>query len=203
MKIRQDNRGLSLVELIIAIAVSTIILGAVTMFIYSAHKSYKLASETIDLQVEAQLLTEQLGNWIMESNEAAVLVHADAIGEVLVLYDIPANNGRNPAEWKPQDYAVPDTNAVKRIVWASGGKLFMKKVADIENAEADKTDPLAGIDFTAEAAKKENIIGELVQQFHVNYDETKAAKLVSVAFIMQKGSLKYDLQNAFKMRNGM
>jgi prepilin-type N-terminal cleavage/methylation domain-containing protein len=39
-----DHRGITLVELIIAIAISTVILGAATLFLGMAHKNYNHAS---------------------------------------------------------------------------------------------------------------------------------------------------------------
>lgn len=202
MKIRQDNRGLSLIELIIAIAVSTIILGAVTMFLYSAQKSYKLASETIDLQIEAQLLMEQVGNWVMESDKAIVKSDAAVIGDILVLYDIPANNGRPESEWKPADYTAEDSSATKWIIWSKNGKLFMKKITGIADAATDIDNPFI-FDFEAESAVEDNVIGELVQEFKASCSDGTAPKAVSIEFIMKKGSLTYDLQNKFKIRNGM
>lgn len=208
MRIRQNNRGLSLVELIIAVTVSLIVLGAVTLFMYSAQKSYKLAAETIDLQVEAQLLMEQLGNWIMESNHVEVVTDAatGVIGEILVLYDIPQNNGKAEADWVPSGYTAGDTSAAKRIIWAKDGKLYMKKITGIANAAAEiDTFPYVGysINFAEESEKDENLIGELVQQCVIGYDKTNAPNKVSVELILKRGNLSYNLKNSFKVRNRM
>ena len=46
-----DHRGITLVELIIAIAISTVILGAATLFLGMAHKNYNHASAQIDRHV--------------------------------------------------------------------------------------------------------------------------------------------------------
>ena len=207
MKIRQDNRGLSLVELIIAITVTTIIFGAVTMFIYSANKSYKLAGETIDLQIEAQLLMEQVGNWVMESNDACVVTDSEAVGNVLVLYDIPLNNGRDVNEWVPTGYTPGSTDATKRVIWSKDGKLFMKKVTGITNAATDKSNVIdshsLGVDLAAESANEENMIGELVNQIVFTHDATNEPKRINIEFFMKKGNLSYHLVNDFKIRNGM
>ena len=67
-RVQKDNRGITLIELIIAIAISTIIVGAATFLLSTAQKNYSSASATIDLQSEAQILMEQMGTWIMEGN---------------------------------------------------------------------------------------------------------------------------------------
>lgn len=208
MKIRQDNRGLSLVELIIAVTVSLVVLSAVTLFMYSAQKSYKLAAETIDLQVEAQLLMEQLGNWVMESNHVEVVTDTSTgiIGEILVLYDIPQNNGREASDWVPGGYTAGDTSATKRIIWAKDGKLYMKKITGIANAATEiDAFPYIGysLNFTEESAKDENLIGELVQQCVIGYDKTNAPNKVSIELILKRGNLSYNLKNNFKVRNRM
>ena len=50
--VRKDDRGITFVELLIAIAISTIILGAATLFLGIAHKNYNHASAQLDLQSE-------------------------------------------------------------------------------------------------------------------------------------------------------
>ena len=47
--VRKDDRGITFVELIIAIAVSTIILGAATLFLGTEHKHYHVESAQISL----------------------------------------------------------------------------------------------------------------------------------------------------------
>ena len=53
---RKDHSGITFVELIIAIAISTIIFGAAILFLGMAHKNYNHASAQIDLQSESQIL---------------------------------------------------------------------------------------------------------------------------------------------------
>lgn len=197
MKIRQDNRGLTLVELIIAIAVTTIVMGAVTMFMYSAQKSYRIAKETIDLQIEAQILMEQLGNWVMECNRVEKTSAPEAVGDVLILYEIPQNNGRDINDWKPVGYTAESTDATKRVIWARDGRLYMKKFTGIADADTDST---SSFDYAANATQ-ENCIGELVQQFILVYDETDAPNRLSVQVILKKGNLTYELKDEFKIRN--
>ncbi|MBR6478063.1 MAG: prepilin-type N-terminal cleavage/methylation domain-containing protein, partial [Lachnospiraceae bacterium] len=85
-----DNKGLSLIELIVAISMATVVIGAATMFLYNAERSYRTAEYTIDLQMEAQLLMEQMSNWVMESNY--IVVGGAAGSNYLVLYSMPRPN---------------------------------------------------------------------------------------------------------------
>ena len=103
-----ENRGITLVELIIAIAMSSIIIGATTLLIRTAQKDYQYTSDTADIQTETQVLMEQVGKWIMEGNRIKV----EDGGKKLSIYKIP------------QDKAV--INTTKKIIWLKSGKLYME-----------------------------------------------------------------------------
>ena len=60
-----DHRGITLVELIIAIAISTVILGAATLFLGMAHKNYnpdmnQESANMLALQTSQQLAVNSL-----------------------------------------------------------------------------------------------------------------------------------------------
>ena len=84
-----DHRGITLVELIIAIAISTVILGAATLFLGMAHKNYNHASAQIDLQSESQILMEQIGMWVMEGNRVEELDPSVSGVRGIAIYTIP------------------------------------------------------------------------------------------------------------------
>ena len=69
----RDQRGITFIELVIAIAIASIIMVAATMFLGAAHKNYNNASAQIDLQSESQILMEQIGMWVMEGNRVEAL----------------------------------------------------------------------------------------------------------------------------------
>ena len=70
---KKDNRGITLVELVVAISMAVIVMGAATLFIRSAVNGYRKASDTIDLQMESQVVMEQASTWIMEGNNVKVI----------------------------------------------------------------------------------------------------------------------------------
>jgi prepilin-type N-terminal cleavage/methylation domain-containing protein len=63
----ENNKGFTLVELMISMAISAILIGSLAIFMNVSSKSYKAASEEISLQMEAQTILNQLENMIMES----------------------------------------------------------------------------------------------------------------------------------------
>ncbi len=184
---RQDNRGMTLVELMIAIAISVIIMGAATYFIQSALRSYETASDTIDLQMESQILMEQVSTWVMEGNWVKVVD-----GTNLVIYEIPR---KVDATKLPDGVTAPNQEATKRIIGVVDGKLYMKVVEHIADPY---TDPDTGL--TSADAVVENCIGEYVTEFIPVVDASSQDK-VTIQLKLETGMQEYHLKNEMKVRN--
>jgi prepilin-type N-terminal cleavage/methylation domain-containing protein len=74
-----NNKGLTLVELMIAMAIATIVIGSITYFMATSIKSYRKANDEITLQLEAQTILNQLNELIIEAynvkmNEATDII---------------------------------------------------------------------------------------------------------------------------------
>ena len=67
---RKNNKGLSLVELIVTIAIMSIISVGIAAAVVSSTKSYTTGSSEVDLQQEVQNITNILNNLVMDANEA-------------------------------------------------------------------------------------------------------------------------------------
>ena len=57
---KRDNRGFTLVELIVCIAILSIVLAAAFGFMVAGSKSYTSVSNRLDLQLRARLAASQL-----------------------------------------------------------------------------------------------------------------------------------------------
>ena len=182
-----DHRGITLVELIIAIAISTVILGAATLFLGMAHKNYNHASAQIDLQSESQILMEQIGMWVMEGNRVEELDPSVSGVRGIAIYTIPNT---------PSGAAAPEA-ASKRVIWISAGgkKLYTKKMA-VADPKTDTTVISAATDEV-----QENLIGEYVTAFTGTVNASTEKASVAVSFDMQYLEQKYTIQNEFKLRN--
>lgn len=189
---RKDHSGITFVELIIAIAISTIIFGAAILFLGMAHKNYNHASAQIDLQSESQILMEQIGMWVMEGNRVEELDSSVSGVKGIVIYKIPGT----PSVNNPAGAATPET-ASKRVIWlsASGKKLYTKKMA-VADLKTDTTVISADTDEV-----QENLIGEYVTAFTGTVDASETKASVAVSFDMQYLEQKYTIQNEFKLRN--
>ena len=183
-----DHRGITLVELIIAIAISTVILGAATLFLGMAHKNYNHASAQIDLQSESQILMEQIGMWVMEGNRVEELDPSVSGVRGIAIYTIP----NTPSVTNPAGAAAPEA-ASKRVIWISAGgkKLYTKKMA-VADPKTDTTVISAATDEV-----QENLIGEYVTAFTGTVNASTEKASVAVSFDMQYLEQKYTIQNEF------
>lgn len=220
-----NNKGLTLVELVIAIAISTIVIGAAAMFLYNAERTYRVAEHAINLQMETQVLMEQLGNWVLDSNQV-FFVNDTASGsefpsDVLVLYYIPRDNGKDLASVFPSlftDYQESDNLATRRIIFCNDGKLYMKEEQNIANASEQyellvKANASAGL-FTigdeeddTRDNKPENCIGEFVAQFNVTKTDFSVdmslVDSITISVLAKQGTQRYLSNDAFTLRNGL
>ena len=188
----RDQRGITFIELLIAIAISSIIMVAATVFLGAAHKNYNNASAQIDLQSESQILMEQIGMWVMEGNRVEALDPSTSGAQGgIVIYRIP----RKTSVEKPNGVAAPEP-ASKRVIWlsASGKKLYTK-TADVADPEKDTTVIAANVDEV-----QQNLLGEYVTAFTGTVDASSQAS-VTVSFKMQYLKQNYEIQNMFKLRN--
>ena len=64
----RKNSGFTLVELVIVMAIMGILGLAVAGFIGTSTKQYKYASKDVDLQYEAQLTMNQIGDLIIDAD---------------------------------------------------------------------------------------------------------------------------------------
>lgn len=188
---RRDQNGITFIELIIAIAISAIIMAAATMFLGAAHKNYNNASAQIDLQSESQILMEQFGMWVMEGNRVEALDESASGAKGIVIYQIP----RTPSVENPDGAAAPDP-VTKRVIWlsASGKKLYTKTTT-VTDLTADTTVITAATD-----ERQQNLLGEYVTDFTGSVDEDSKAS-VTISLKMEYLKQSYEIKNVFKVRN--
>ncbi|MBE5962873.1 MAG: prepilin-type N-terminal cleavage/methylation domain-containing protein [Lachnospiraceae bacterium] len=65
----EDNKGYTLIELIVSILVSSIVLLALLGFLVAATKSYRLSNAEVTLQLESQVTSNQIGERIIASKK--------------------------------------------------------------------------------------------------------------------------------------
>lgn len=195
-----DNRGLSLVELMVALVITVIIMGAAMLFLHTAIKNYEFASGQIRLQKESQISMEQMVTWVMEGN-----VLEEKTGEILVIYDYPkpVDSSKLPSGyWPPEHYWDSSTNAYEpivtaRVIWQKDDKIYM-----VKNTNVDVTGGLTADTIVSKKGDyelKENCVAENVDKFSVNVSADN--KSVDITMEMKEGKQTFTLVNTATIRN--
>lgn len=83
---KPNNHGMTLIELILAMAISVIIIAAIAMFISTGSKSYETSHDEISVQMEAQTILNQIGDLVQEGNNVFYASTLYATGPVLFIY---------------------------------------------------------------------------------------------------------------------
>lgn len=184
-----NNRGLSLVELVVAMAIGSIVALAAVLFVGKSLRSYTVATDTINLQKESQVLMDQLAGWIMEGNRAVVQDDA-VVGKVLVIYQIPVQQDSKKV---PGEHKASQT-ASKRIIWTQNQKLYMIREEGISDVNTDSTL------IQSNMAVDENCVSEYMEQFFVSIDATNPAK-VTLDLKLSKGEQNHSVSDTVLIRN--
>lgn len=194
---RQDDRGITLVEIIIAIAASTVVILAASIFIRNALQGYGLASDAIDLQIEAQVLMEQFATWAMEGNYALYEEYEEPDVDVLIIYNIPR---------KAPDSDIQDLLGERwmRVFWRDGRRLYMYKLQD-DNTFDDPMPKGSNLDISAIMYDKENqhLLSNYVEDFKasVEWDSSGLPYKVTVTLSMRAGIQRYEFRDEINIRN--
>ena len=143
-----DNKGITLVELIIAIAIATIVITSIAFFMSNSSKNYKKVNEEVSLQMEAQTILNQLNDLILEADNVKMK------DNILFIYNESESN-----------YFIK--------LDVSSGKMFLNKTTSKEASPHDDDWVLFGQDvssFTVTDTGDDNTNKAIQITLHLNKD---------------------------------
>lgn len=199
---RQDDRGITLVEIIIAIAACVIVISAASLFIRNALQNYGVAADAVDLQIEAQVLMEQLATWVMEGN---YVLYEDSDNDnendMFILYHIPREASGSVLEDLMGERWM-------RVFWCDGsGKMYMYKSEDgnFPDPTSTSTTVRSNLEY-GEIMNGENyvhLLSNYVKNFTVdiNKDINGLPSKVTVTLLMKAGVPSYEYKYEINIRN--
>ena len=95
---RIGQKGFTLVEIIVSLAIMTIVAGSVGAFIVAGNNSYLRGSKELTLQEEAQLTANQMIDLIIDVEKDIQFL--DSTGAAVALDGTPAARPRAKISWR-------------------------------------------------------------------------------------------------------
>ena len=202
----RKNSGFTLVELVIVMAIMGILGLAVAGFIGTSTKQYKYASKDVDLQYEAQLTMNQIGDLIIDAQKGVKYEPATVAAPVEVAsadpeagYVATASAEETSSEEASSEETSSDSKLIiynkdctyNIIYRPSEHKIYLRK---------DTLDPATGV-VKADGQGKESLMAENVTGFTPDLSEAESKNSVGIVVDFKAGDKKYTSKQNFTMRN--
>ncbi len=182
-KKRMDNRGLTLIELLVSIAIFVIVASAIFGFFFFGLKLYGRTSGETTLQSEAQMTVNRLENLIVGATNGLGLPDTENPTSTSTLFVY-------------NHVAKEDGSVEYRIISVYKDKDNDRLLYKYDTYGLDAS----GVKVITEA-KKPEVISEFVKSFSVDLTKLKSDREVTVSLKMDNGKKTYETSNTFFMRN--
>lgn len=189
---RKNQEGFTLVELVISMAMFSVVMLAVIMFLTTGTRSYGNSRSELNLQMESQMLLNQIRDITYSSNYAKY----DSTHKALILYDVdkvPAPTPSAGATAAPVSSAspAPTKTAKVAIVYLLDDKLYLRK--DLDPTAVDP----AALTTTC-VAMDDFLFSRYMEDFEAKINKND----VQLTIKMKNGKSKYVLNEGITIRNG-
>ncbi|MDD6208037.1 MAG: type II secretion system protein [Clostridiales bacterium] len=180
-KLCKDQKGFTMIELLIAVAIMGIVASAIGVFLWFGCRQYVYTNKQIKVQMEAQTVMNQVSNLIMECNN----VELD-----------PASTADIPSSYiciNKKDYL----NADRSLASKADMHITSSKKITLDTSE----NKLYIQDMITPGAKKE-LLGEYITNFEVTKTKMTDDKyFVTVSLDFDYSGMKYSLTKNLEIRN--
>ena len=182
----KDQKGFTLVELIVVIAIISIVSVSIVGFMVTGSKSYAASSSETNLQKEAQIAMNQISDLIIDTSKVVTYSYqADASdSEHFVIKDseIPAD---------PYSKRLCMYNGAKayEVIWKNDGsnKLYYAEYGVTDGAKT--------------GTPTEYLLSEYVTSFQADLTDLEKKRVVQLSADFEKGERKYRASNNVTIRN--
>lgn len=187
---RADHRGLTLIEVIIAVAIMSIVLMVALRLVLNGTIMFAKVSENVDAQTEAQILESQLSNLIVDAERSVYAIYwgEDETPE-------PDNSGFTASAY----IKVFNAQVAYYIVWDRA----QQKVYYLEKGVTDGSiEELTGAEKTDFG--QWYLMGEGVVEFQPDTSHVgENQRLVTVQIKVTKGKGNYSTRQNISLRNNV
>ena len=180
-RIEQDNKGLTLVELLVSMTVLSVVSLAIFSFMVFASKTYNKANGETNLQSEAQMTINRMENLIVSATNGVGADPTEPVDAAKKLYIY--------------NHAAKEDGTVEyRIIsiYQENNKLMYKY-------DTYGLDEFGSKVITTGSAPA--VISDYIEDFSVNLTKLLSNQEVTVNLKMKNGQKTYETSNTFYMRN--
>ncbi len=190
--LRGKNKGFTIVELIVTIAIMTIVGGAITSFLIVSQRQYNNGVAETDVQYDAQLVSNQIHDLLIDAQRGVSYGYVGKLAE-----------GAEESEETPKGLVITDSDI--NITDLDSKELYIynnEKYYRIRWSAEEKRI------YFSEAEKRtaissEALLAESVTAFTVDLSELASKKMVrySITFYKESSGREYTTNHSVKLRN--
>lgn len=193
---RKDHKGFTLVELIIAVAIMSIVTLAVCGFIVVGSRSYASANTDIMLQQEAQLALNQISDVIIDTTDSINYGGKDDAASEMQMVLKDSEFSTEPTEKCLIVINKKDGNNDNPSYWFSWNKTDEVIYFNTSDDVVDESNPKPEF---VDADKA--ILAQHVKELHIDISQFEENRVVMISMTFANGNREYTTSNNITVRN--
>ncbi len=182
-----NNKGVSLVELIVTIAIMSIVGGVITAFVVVSQRNYNSGSAETDLQYEAQLVVNQMQDLLMDTSKG-------------VSYSYQSGGS---SQYIKDDSEIPSGQAVtgkSLFVYNKDVYYELRWNAATKEIRLLQFDSVGGSFSLSSLSAEGDLLGEFISDFQVDLRDTSDNGTVKYVIHMEKSGTNRSYRTAHQIR---
>ncbi|PXV93319.1 prepilin-type N-terminal cleavage/methylation domain-containing protein [Lachnotalea glycerini] len=186
----QNNKGLTLIELIVAIAIVGIVSVSIVSFMVMGANSYKKANSDINLQYEAQLTMNQLQDMVIDADKGITYERKGETETENVLDDSSGSIAKE--DIKTKSIMIYNQNNAYKIEWnREEKKLYYYKYMLVESGGVIALSQTAG----------PALMADYISGMQVNLNRLSTDRVVRIDLDFTLGTKNYSTYSNITLRN--